>query len=394
MHRDSAMAYWVIFGLLPCLEPIGKALKGSILKEMKQLALVLVTATCMWGCSTDLEINAPYEDITVVYGLLNPIDSIHFVKINKAYLGQGDALEFAQIADSNEWSTEALTAAKIHRVLNGQRISTFVLNDTLLTNREPGTFYSPNQRMYYFSDPFRLVVGPTGSQTTFYLDAQSTYELDLEVKGEKISALAPMVNDFSFQNVDQNLGVDVNFVNSSTGAFTNFELNWNSSTDGKRYVAEFEFNYSEVVGMETFPKSVRDRFGTAVSTNSSASEPLSVTLDGQQFYSTIAARTSPNAGVSRRIFTGLNFIVSVANEDFHTFLTLSEPVSGIIEDRPSFSNITNGYGIFAGRYTKSIIGKRLGPRSLDELCNGSITGSFGFCSGLPADVSSPNVCPE
>jgi hypothetical protein len=94
-----------------------------------------------------------------------------------------------------------------------------------------------------------------------------------------------------------------------------------------------------------------------------------------------------NAAVDKRIFRGLDFLVSVANDEFDTFLTLSEPVSGIIEDRPAYTNITGAYGIVAGRYTKNVIGKRLGANSLIELIEGPYTAQLRFCSGLDPGTS-------
>ncbi len=47
------------------------------------------------ACSTDLDLGANYEETTIVFGLLNPNDSIQYLKINKGYFTQnGDAVSF------------------------------------------------------------------------------------------------------------------------------------------------------------------------------------------------------------------------------------------------------------------------------------------------------------
>jgi hypothetical protein len=109
---------------------------------MKRTAITFGLAATLCGCSSELDINAPYKDITIVYGLLDSRDPIQFIKVNKAFLGEGDAYVFAQIPDSNEWG-DAVGYARVHRKLNGQVVATFDLRDTLITNREPGDFYSP-----------------------------------------------------------------------------------------------------------------------------------------------------------------------------------------------------------------------------------------------------------
>ena len=52
------------------------------------------------SCDNDLDIIAEWKDISVVYGILNAQDSVHYVKLNKAFLGQGDVYDMAQEFDS------------------------------------------------------------------------------------------------------------------------------------------------------------------------------------------------------------------------------------------------------------------------------------------------------
>ena len=46
-----------------------------------------------------------FKETAVVYGLLDQSDSVHYVKINRAFIGPGNSLEFAQIPDSNYFET-------------------------------------------------------------------------------------------------------------------------------------------------------------------------------------------------------------------------------------------------------------------------------------------------
>jgi hypothetical protein len=70
----------------------------NILISLNFLFLLLVS------CSTDFDINETWKDTTIVYGIVNQNDSITYIKVNKAFLGDGDALMMAQIRDSNEYS--------------------------------------------------------------------------------------------------------------------------------------------------------------------------------------------------------------------------------------------------------------------------------------------------
>ncbi|MEX1132495.1 MAG: hypothetical protein WEC15_04650 [Flavobacteriales bacterium] len=346
---------------------------------MNRILLLLTAAAGFAGCSTDLEINAPYKENTVVYGLLNMRDTIHYVKINKAFLGEGNAFTFAQIPDSNEYSNEDITKAMVYRNTNGQRVDSFPLRDTLVAGREPGTFYSPVQRMYYFRE--NNVYSLPQSTVPVNLEQNSVYELDLEVRGTRISGVAPIVNDFSIFSTVQSELTEVNLV-STTQGYGSYEVRWTSNRDGKRYAVQYRFNYTEVRGTDSLEKSITQFVGSRVSSNSQSPEPMSVIIDGELFYSTLAATIPNDPTVTKRIFTGLDFLISVANDEFHTFLTLSEPVTGIVEDRPAYSNVENGFGVFASRYNKDVLRKRLNGASLNELINGQYTGTRRFCSSF------------
>jgi hypothetical protein len=345
---------------------------------MKRFLPILIAAGTLMGCSTELDINAPYKDITVVYGLLNMRDSVQFIKINKAFLGEGNAFDYAQIPDSNEYGEGDITYAKIFRKQNGIRVDSFPLRDTVLGNRLPGTFYGPEQRFYYFveNQTFSL----PQSQIQVYLQQDSDYEMEVEVRGQRLRAETPIVNDFSIFATVQEPNVEVNLMSPTGGSYGSYQVRWTSSRDCKRFEVSYRFNFLEIRGQDTLRKAVTQRVGTRVTQNSQNPEQMGLFIDGELFFSTIATVVPFDATVDKRLFTGLDFLISVANDDFHTFLTLSEPISGIVEDRPEFTNVENGLGIFAGRYTKNVIGKRLNPATMNELYNGPYTGNRRFCS--------------
>ena len=69
----------------------------------KRLVFFVFIISLFAACSTDFNINADWQEITVVYGLLNQKETTHYIKINKAFLGEGNALTMAQIEDSSSY---------------------------------------------------------------------------------------------------------------------------------------------------------------------------------------------------------------------------------------------------------------------------------------------------
>ncbi len=343
------------------------------LMHMKR-SLFLLAAAAMIGCSTELEVNAPYKDITVVYGLLNQRDTIQYIKINKAFLGEGDAYQYAMIRDSNEYTNEQISHKQIHRLnAAGARVETFELRDTTVW-REPGDFYSPQQTVYYFQDGPQSVTGDT---FTVFLEQENDYELDLVVKGKQITARTTVVNSFSISSVNSHPLNLVSFY--TTNGFQNYLFKWTSGRDGKRYEASWRFNYSEVnENGDTTEHSVTQRFASRVASNSSTpGQEFEAQIEGEGFFNTIANQVPVKPGV-HRIIRGMDLMVDVANDEFHTALALNEPISGIVEERPAYSNVENGLGVFGSRYNKAVIGKQLTTITMNEMITGSLA-DRNFC---------------
>ena len=62
----------------------------------------------------------------------------------------------------------------------------------------------------------------------------------------------------------------------------------------------------------------------------------------------------------------LEITISAAEENFSLYLEVNEPSTSIVQDKPQFSNIENGLGIFSSRaYTKTF--KKVHPESMAYL---------------------------
>ncbi|MBK9148935.1 MAG: DUF4249 family protein [Flavobacteriales bacterium] len=352
----------------------------------RSIPFALLAASLLTACSTELDINEPYKDITIVYGLLNQKDSVHFVKINKAFLGEGNALDMALVQDSSEYSGEAISYAKVFRVSSsGALLDSFPLLDTTVVNREPGTFYAPVQKLKYFTTSFTQVLPPGSLGTPMYLWQDDSYRLVLVVNGSTITAETPITNDFKVDPVDQDTvanGARVNLRNIAGDNYSDYEFNWTSRADCKRFVVSWRMRYDEVTGTDTVARSISQKIGSP-KVSSFVNEDMAVRLSGTTFYPAVESLIKSQSGwqsVERRIFRGMDFVVSVANDDLHTYLTLTEPVTGIVNDRPAYSNLENAIGVWGSRYEKTTRGKRLSTQSFQELINGPYTGDLHFCS--------------
>ncbi len=281
------------------------------------------------SCSTDVDNYADYKDITVVYGLLESSSDTTWIKINKAFLGPGNALIIAKDPDSSNYQTK-LDARLIGRKGNTE-LPVIMLDTITIQNKLPGDsiFYFPNQLMYY---------------ATTQLDPAATYRLEIARGNEIIQAETNIVRDFPI-----NLPVNrINFHLTSGGRVT-----WNSAVNGKRYEVRLLFHYRELRpnSPDTTSHTLNWRLGTYTSNTLQGGEGMEALYIGDDFYSRLGAQLENILNVKR--WAGpVDVVIATAADDLNTYIEVNAPSNSIIQEVPEFTNIENGVGIFSSRYTK------------------------------------------
>ncbi len=331
------------------------------------LAVLFLSALLMAGCKSDLELNAPYKNITVVYALLskNDANDRHYLKINKAYLGEGNAFIQASVPDSTLY-TDGEMQAKVERLNeDGQVLNTYTVQSEMLDGRDPGLFPYPQHKMYYFDAE---------------LDSNSTYRVTVLAKGETVTATAAIARV---------PGLASNMVSPGSyrlrvyngNAYVNYVVPFVSSQNGKRYEVSYRFRWREMFaeGDTSSEKSFTQVVGTAVANNLNGNQSLSVTIPGESFFQTVAERVPMTPGVTKRIVTGFDLIWAVGGSDLHTYMQLSNPISGVVEERPDYSNVNGGYGLVSSRRFRYIYDKGIEGPTQAYLKNGPLTSHLAFC---------------
>ena len=74
------------------------------------------------SCNNTLKVNAPYTEIPTIYAVLNPQEAIQMIRVNKVFLGEGNANEMAQVADSINYQAGDL-AVTLERFVNGNQVA-------------------------------------------------------------------------------------------------------------------------------------------------------------------------------------------------------------------------------------------------------------------------------
>lgn len=348
------------------------------------LCLALLGSMFLFNsCSTDFEVNAPYDNIPVVYGLLNQNDSIHIIKINKTFLGEGNAILAASVPDSSIYQN---LTGYVEEWIGGVYQRTFTLSDTMISNIEPGIFAFPEQKMYYFyADD---------------LDEDAEYRLHIDVNegGKEADATTVMVSSFAYHVLVVTPAATVGFHNGSF--YTDYNIQWSPAPNGNRYEPQMDFVYWDVTTTDTVRRVVEFKLGE-IRLEGNSSGTLSSIVVGETFYQLVEDRVNqfdaedpaPGTLLFRKIGP-IHITVTVAGEELDTYMAVNEPITGIVSERPTYSNISGGIGLFASRYQQSVFNKLLGMNTMKHFCEGPELAGMGFClDTIPAVWSTVCHCP-
>jgi hypothetical protein len=309
----------------------------------------------------------------VVYGLLDQAQPIQYIKINKAFLGEGDALLYAQIKDSVQF-VNALTV-EIKRIKNGVQMGATILLTPTNMPKDAGLFYSADQTNAIYSFP----TPPTTAANA--LKPDSEYELTITngETGNVVTAKTALITDITGFTNPIPLGTTFQFVFSGAGgANSPFNVVWNSAKNARLYQVILRLNYvdSTSAGLDT--QSISYTLPEIRMDDPDFSIEVTQATKGRDFYRHIGNTLTAYLGLEQRKAINVDLLLVAGSDDLSTFIDVNKPSTGIIQERPEFTNITNGLGLFSSRLNRAPFTRPLDATSRDSLACGQYTKHLKF----------------
>ena len=347
---------------------------------MKYLLLLLSLFTALFfGCKTDFEVNAPWKETTVIFGLLDQTQKVQMIKINKAFLGEGDANQFAQNPDSTNYDPNDLEV-KLFQLKNGILENTFLLHDSVIEGKKPGDFSTQKNIVYV---------------TYAKLDSSKIYKLEVTnlKSGNSVTATTPLLERVRYTKPSNTYFsfVVTPSTPSSNGAYTDLVTSWVSKANAKTYQTNLRFYYNEkdLLLNQTTEKYVDWLQLAKQSTGIEGGEPMTQNISGQGFYQLLQNEIPENPNVVRHAGRFV-FTMTVGSDDLNNYINVNTPSGDLNQDKPIYTNVENGLGIFSSRtsftFIKYICNDTLSPPrlcdlstvSLKELVEGKFTYKLKF----------------
>ncbi len=278
----------------------------------------------------------------VIYGLLNsnPSDSVQYIRISKAFLGEGNALIFARQKDSINYPD--ILDVKLQRIQNGAVVQTYSLQRDTTISKNSGLFYSPYQVLYKLN------------RSQIPLKASNQYKLTVHNNQTGISATSEtIIVDSIINSRPSQSPLLINFNFTSPIYYT---AEFYPAANAYVYNITIRFHYKEVnlTTHDTLSKYVDWNLGDLI-TNEFRIQ--FVNIYRPDLYRIVGSSVVPaDTNTIRRMFDSppIEFVFTAGTEDLYIYQQLVQPSYGLIQERPLFTNVENGVGLLTSRYMKSL----------------------------------------
>ena len=329
------------------------------------LLFALLVSLMFWSaCSNEFQVTAPWKDIPVVYGLLDVNKDVHYIRVEKAFLDpERNALLDARIADSIYYDNATV---QLEKVSTGQKFTMTRVdgNDASVGfPRDPGIFATAPNWLYRLSNSqINLQAGET---IRFLLDRGNNLPLvtaETVIQGPMIKR-TPLGTNFDFApNLPTKVG-------------------WSASPEAKIFDVKLLIHYAEFPSDNPnafVEKTLEWEWGQGV-TFPVFSNEYRLEKDGREFYSFMAA-SIPDDPNFHRIFDKIDIEVRSGGAALEKYINVALANSGITgsQELPSYTNLSEGMGVFSTTGLLRVPGLSLSTRSRDSLINGSITKHLNF----------------
>jgi hypothetical protein len=342
---------------------------------MKKLLLFFSLSLFLAACENDFDVAAPWKEIPVVYGILSPVDTAHYLRIEKAFIDpDNSALGVAQIADSLYYPADAISVW-LEEKGTTSKIQLSRVDGALEGYPRKGGIFAQQPNWLYKAKS-------TGG---FSLKPGKSYRLVIKRADGKpdITAETTLPGNFIVINPSDQTSPpnQLSLAGTNSGSII-----WNSDVNGYYFNVTLVIRYRE--------KALN---GTTLSTNTlvweaaknvKRSEVTSgngfyrgvVSLTGTSFYNFLSQNLTRPAPDRYREFATFDIILDGGGYEIKEYLETAQANSGLTgaETFPNYSNISEGYGIFTARNRSIKEGLRFTLLTVDSMNVNSLTDTLGF----------------
>lgn len=291
-----------------------------------KILILFIIAFGINSCKNDLEINAPYEDIAVVYGFIDQNQPIQYIRIQKLYQNNAtmSTNEGAQFSDSLYFDSLVVNLIQGSNTYPCNKIDTIYKDSGFFGNQKHFLYACAIPKNNSIDESYQLLIYHPKSGKTFKSSTSIVKDAVIEARTIPIRT-TPDGHSFPFRFMSGKNS----FLYDLVIRFNYKEMNKTDTTISSNKYYDY---YVRRSGEYTYKEGVVN----------------SEIITSQNFL------TSLKDGILRdnnkvRKAIGIEFIAFGGSKEYKDLLDLSKPNTSIVQKNTEYSNIENGKGIFSSR---------------------------------------------
>lgn len=337
---------------------------------MYRLIILTISISCFFSsCETDFQLHADEKEVMIVYAILDQMQDQQYVRINKAFLTEGNALLQAVDADNynpdnlevimyktkeTSWGVNTGINADtvIHEGVVYETLDTIHL-DTTIIDKESGLFSDNNLIYTFYQSDMSIYETNSEDPKTYIIRIYNKNTGNLVSSSTQIIAIstqffvAPAIGSVNTGTAK------VGFYNLTDGyATSSFRWKHSNNAVGNNGKTNYEFtlffHYTETKNSVTTDKTISKIFSVDESYKVE-NDVVDIGIEGEQFFSFLEDNIKEEPDVSSRSIGRVDFMVTAGDRELDIFMSLNEVSLSVNQERPSYTNINNGLGVFASR---------------------------------------------
>ena len=334
--------------------------------KFRLLVVFVVSALFFSSCDNELKLLDEWKDIPVVYGVLSPNDTAHYIRVEKAFLDpEKSAFEVARIADSLYYPDEQIEVF-VKNVATGQIYGLQrVEGNAEGYPRETGDFAEYPNYLYKFK---------LGQGETLTEGGLLQFILNRGPGKDTVFAQDEIVSEMKIRDPSGD-GEILNLIPESRKQ----SVRWRSKDDAGVFKVTMIIKYKELNPESSIWEAKQIDWVLSNRLPNEEGDGGEIDYTGAQFLQTIGSRI--DASVQRqRIFDRVEVKVEAGSPELYNYINILQTSTGITsaEVVPNYSNLSEGYGLFATRNELLVKDLFISGSTMDSLRNGRFTKDLNF----------------
>lgn len=361
--------------------------------QINRILFILLLSFFWTACSEDFDLTTAYKDQTITYAFLEVHNSdkggvdTNFVVINKAFLGEKSVSEMAAVADSVNYKNYDDIKVSLQRIEsedpNARKIGDPIELSYIKHFKDTGFFATDNNIVFYTTEPLmryqNIAMDPSPDYNESYYYRLSILKPGQDEVYATTKMIRGIVEEIPLSLPKNQRKIQMVFAKNTA----TYNIKFLSNIDARIYDPRLRIYYYEKrTNGKIYLKYLDYHSSLLVSKNKEAIQPqkMEVKIPPAGFFAKFGNSLSNTENVVWRAvrLSSHAFLMTIGSQETYVYKQVSAPSNGIVQEKPVYTNVTNGLGLFTSKWNYSKGGFGLTDITIDSLSAGQYTKNLKF----------------